>query len=90
MTDYEKAFLETRRVEEAKQILEDAGYFGNLNFHKDDILDKLEKMGHEFISDQQIDEIIFKANNIIENNESIWDAYWFSIEEAISDTLKTE
>lgn len=76
-------------IQKAKDLLIDAGYFGDLNFHKEDVIAKLEEKGVSAseIGDVVLDEICEQAHNTIKNNEGIWEGYWLSIDYAIHDIL---
>jgi len=84
-----------KQIEKAKQILYNAGYFGNLNFHIDDIINKIEELKEEeskyeelnFTNDD-IEEIAYEAENSISNDDFIYQNYWSIIEDLIKEKAK--
>lgn len=78
-----------RALQSAKQLLLNSGYFGNLNFHTEDIQEKYLRdfVTNEPLTEEELGEISTIADDIIRSNETIWEGYWFSIDEAINEFL---
>jgi len=82
-------------IEAAKQLLEDAGYFGNLNFHEDDIIEKLkelkrenpERYGDIRLTQEEIEAIAEKADKTAQHDDGLYEAHWLGIEFAIDDVI---
>lgn len=55
---------------------------------KEDILSKGNDMEID-IPEEVLDDIITIFNKVLSNNESYWDAYWFTIENVIKEFTQT-